>query len=114
MHTSVRRVMVRYCRGFSTFVIAIRPLLHGGSIGGDESGRLGAEDVTLTAGYLKGARARIFISPYFGGGPTLVTSSDRFRTTIAGDLTRRELIDVANSLKAHGDVDKPLPAGYGE
>ena len=33
--------------------------------------------------------------------------------TITGDLTRQELIDVANSLKAYGDVEKPLPAGYG-
>ena len=34
--------------------------------------------------------------------------------TITGGLTRQELIDVANSLEAHGDVDRPLPAGYGE
>jgi hypothetical protein len=110
---SVQRVMVRYRRGFSTFVVAITPVLNGGgSIGGSKAGRPRAEDVTLTSGYLKGAQARIWISPYFGG-PTLSTHSDRSRITISGDLTRQELIDVANSFRAYGDVGKPLPAGYG-
>jgi hypothetical protein len=34
--------------------------------------------------------------------------------TITGDLTRQELIEVANSLKAYGDAGRPLPAGYGK
>lgn len=111
---SAQRVMVRYRRGFSTFVVAIKPLHGGGSIGVGDSGRLGAEDVTLTTGYLKGALARTWISPYFVGGPTLVTYSDRSRITITGDLTRQELIEVANSLKAYGDASRPVPAGYGD
>lgn len=65
-------------------------------------------------GYLEGARARTWISPYFVGGPTLITYSDRSRITITGDLTRQELIDVANSFKAYGDVERPLPKGYGK
>ena len=47
-------------------------------------------------------------------GPTLLTYSDRSQVVIYGDLTRQELIDVANSLKVYGDVDRPLPADYGE
>ncbi len=68
----------------------------------------------LSSGYLEGAKARVWISPYFGEGPTLVTSSDRSRITITGDLTRQELLAVANSFSAVGHVDKPLPKGYGE
>jgi hypothetical protein len=112
---SAQRVLLRYRRGLSSFVISIRPLAEaGGASGGGAPGRLGAADATLTAGYLKGARARTWISPYFGEGPTLVTSSDRSRITVTGDLTRQELLDVANSFKAVGDVDKPLPEGYGK
>ena len=47
-------------------------------------------------------------------GPTLLTYSDRSMITIYGDLTRQELIDVANSLTVYGDVNRPLPAGYGD
>ena len=112
---SVQRVMVRYRRGFSSFVVEIRPLLRGDNTPRHfEAGRLGGEDVTLSAGYLKGRRARTYIAPYRGQGPTLVTYSDRSRITITGDLTRQELIDVASSLRVYGDVDRPLPPGYGE
>ena len=111
---SVQRVMVRYRRGFSSFVVEIRPLLRGDNTPRHfKPGRLSGEDVTLSAGYLKGRRARTYIAPYLGRGPTLVTYSDRSRITITGDLTRQELIGVADSLKAYGDVDRPLPAGYG-
>jgi hypothetical protein len=112
---SVQRVMVRYRRGFSSFVVEITPLLRGDNTPRHfEAGRLGGEDVTLSAGYLKGNRARTYLAPYRGRGPTLVTYSDRSRITITGDLTRQELIDIASSLKAYGDVDRPLPAGYGK
>ena len=47
-------------------------------------------------------------------GPTLLTYNDRWRIVITGDLTRQELVDVANSLKVYGDVDRPLPAGYAD
>lgn len=112
---SVQRVVARYRRGFSMFVVEIRPLLRGaGTPRGFGSNRRGTEDVTLTGGYLKGRRARTSISPHLGKGPTLLTYSDRSLITITGDLTRQELIDVATSLKAYGDVDRPLPADYGD
>jgi hypothetical protein len=111
---SVQRVMVRYRRGFSSFVVEIRPLLRGDNTPRHfKAGRLSGEDVTLSAGYLKGEHARTYIAPYLGQGPTLITYSDRSMITITGDLTRQELIDVADSLKAYGDVGKPLPPGYG-
>ena len=47
-------------------------------------------------------------------GPTLLTYSDRSQIVVYGDLTRQELIDVANSLKVYGDVERPLPEGYGQ
>ena len=110
---SKQRVQLRYLRGFSSFVISIRPLA-GGEGSGGRAGPSGTEDVVLSGGYLKGAKARVWISPYFGEGPTLVTSSDRSRITITGDLTRREVLDVADSLRAVGDTEKPLPQGYGK
>ena len=111
---SVQRVMVRYRRGFSSFVVEIRPLLRGDNTPRHfKAGRLSGEDVTLSAGYLKGRRARTYIAPYLGQGPTLITYSDRSMITITGDLTRQELIDVADSLKAYGDTETPLPPGYG-
>ena len=112
---SRQRVQLRYRRGLSTFVVSIRPL---GTGGGVRKLAPPAPSIPrtslLTGGYLKGAQARAWISPYFGNGPTLVVSSDRSRITITGDLTRQELLDVADSFKAVGDVDKPLPEGYGE
>lgn len=111
---SVQRVMVRYRRGFSSFVVEIRPLLRGDRTPRHfKAGRLSGEDVTLSAGYLKGRPARTYIAPYLGQGPTLITYSDRSMITITGDLTRQELIGVADSLKAYGDAERPLPAGYG-
>ena len=111
---STQRVQLRYRRGFSTFVVSIRPLGTGGGQEGGGAGALGTQDVVLTGGYLKDARARVWISPYFGEGPTLVTSSDRSKITITGDLTRQELLDIADSFTAVGDTDKPLPEGYGQ
>ncbi len=111
---SVQRVVVRYRRGFSTFVIDIRPLGSRNAVPGSSSGLIGGADVTLTAGYLKGKHASVSISPNLASGPALATRSDRSKITISGGLTRQELIDVANSLKVYGDVNKPLPAGYGD
>jgi hypothetical protein len=39
---------------------------------------------------------------------------DRRRVVIPGDLTRREFIGVADSLRVHGDAERPLPPGYGK
>jgi hypothetical protein len=108
---SVQRVMLRYRRGFSTFTIDIRP---NGSTHPVPGPRIqDPSDVTLSAGCLAGRTASTSIAPNFGKGPTLTVKSDRSTITISGDLTRREMIALANSLKAYGDVDKPLPKGYG-
>ena len=82
----------------------------------------------MTGGALKGARARTWIASAMlpvarlngdsiyvkSEGPTLLTYSDRSQVVIYGDLTRQELIDVANSLRVYGDVGRPLPEGYGQ
>ncbi|MBI4933208.1 MAG: SBBP repeat-containing protein, partial [Actinobacteria bacterium] len=109
---SVQRVMLRYRRGFSTFTIDIRP--NGSRLPIPGPNRIqDATDVRLSAGYLSGRTASTSIAPNFGKGPTLIVKSDRSTITINGDLTRNEMIALANSMKAYGDVDKPLPKGYG-
>lgn len=120
-------VLVLFRRGFQSFTVEVSPRLPGepglGELAPEE--RMTAEDAVLTGGYLKGARARTWISTavlpvaHLGGdsmfvsyqGPTLLTYSDRSLIAVYGDLTRQELIDVANSLRVYGDPDKPLPAG---
>ena len=52
-----QRVQLRYRRGFSTFVVSIRPRGTGDGEEGGGAGALGARDVVLTGGYLKGAKA---------------------------------------------------------
>jgi hypothetical protein len=109
---SVQRVMLRYRRGFSSFTIDIRP--NGSRLPIPGPNRIqDATDVRLSAGYLSGRTASTSIAPNFGKGPTLIVKSDRSTITINGDLTRNEMIALANSMKAYGDVDKPLPEGYG-
>ena len=106
-------VLVRFRRGFSSFTVQITPKPFGMGVGGGEP------DVTLSAGYLKGKPA------YFGDGggdgvqigiatPTLIAYSDRSQVVIRGDLTRGELIEVAESMKAYGDVDRPPMPGFGQ
>ena len=110
-------VRARFRRGFDTFDIEIAPKALEKELVDTTPAppdRPGAETVTLTGGYLDGAQATLWVTPYEGHGPTLLTHSDRSMITITGDLTRQELIDVANSLRAYGDVAKPLPEGYGE
>ena len=123
-------VLVLFRRGFQSFTVEISPRLPGDPGLGDlePEGRVSAEDTVLTGGDLKGARARTWICSAMLPvthltpdsmevslqGPTLLTYSDRSQVVIYGDLTRQELIDVANSLKIYGDVDRPLPSGYGD
>jgi hypothetical protein len=121
-------VLVLFRRGFQSFTVEISPRLPGepglGKLRWDES--VTAKDTVLTGGYLKGARARTWISSatlpvthlypnsmsIAEQGPTLLAYSDRSLIAIYGDLTRQELIDVANSLQVYGDVHRPLPADY--
>jgi hypothetical protein len=42
----------------------------------------------------------------------LITNRNRSRVQITVDLTRQDVIEVANSLKVCGDEDKPLIPGY--
>ena len=123
-------VLVLYRRGFQSFTVQISPRLPGepGLHGLEEEGRVTAQDTVLTGGALKGARARTWIASAMlpvarlngdsiyvkSEGPTLLTYSDRSQVVIYGDLTRQELIDVANSLRVYGDVGRPLPEGYGQ
>jgi hypothetical protein len=109
---SVQRVLLRYRRGFTMFTIDIRPNGSRAQTPGP-SRTQDATDVKLSAGYLTGRTASTSIAPNFGRGPTLIVKSDRSTITISGNLTRREMIAVANSMKAYGDADKPLPKGYG-
>jgi hypothetical protein len=109
---SVQRVMLRYRRGFSTFTIDIRPNGSRNAIPGPNRIQ-DATDVKLSAGYLSGRTASTSIAPNFGKGPTLIVKSERSTITINGDLTRNEMIALANSMNAYGDVDRPLPEGYG-
>jgi hypothetical protein len=106
-------VLVRFRRGFSSFTVQITPKPFGVGVGSGEP------DVTLSAGYLKGKPA------YFGDDssnglnigiamPSLLTYSDRSRILITGDLTRDELVQVANSMKVYGDEGKPPMPGYGD
>jgi (2Fe-2S) ferredoxin len=123
-------VLVLYRRGFGTFTVEVSPRIPGEPGMGTlpRESRQTMQETVLSGGYLKGARARTWISSallpvahVWGDsmyvkeqGPTLLTYSDRSQVVIYGDLTRQELIDVANSLQVHGDVEKPLPAGYGD
>jgi hypothetical protein len=104
-------VLVRFRRGFDSFVVQITPKAFGEEIRDEADGTGDAQDVTLSGGYLKGARARTWIAPYQGLGPRLLTYSIRSQVVIWGDLTRQELIDVANSMKAYGDQEKPPALG---
>jgi hypothetical protein len=109
-------VLERFRRGFGSFVVKIQPKAFGARLDNLDPtfDRPGGQDVTLTGGYLKGTQARTWISPYKGLGPTLVAFSDRSQIMIWGDLTRQELIEVANSLKVYGDVNRPAPSGGGQ
>ena len=123
-------VLIMYRRGFDNFTIEITPRKPDDPGMGklDQGENMTMQDTVLTGGYLKGSRARTWLSsamlpvehvwgdsmevPY--QGPTLLTYSDRSQVVIYGDLTRQELIEVADSLSVYGDVNRPLPAGYGD
>jgi hypothetical protein len=100
---SVRRVVARYRRGFSSFVVDVRPPARGDAdLGEFGTNLLDGVDAKLTAGYLKGQLVGTSISPNGSQGPTLLAHSGRYTIAIYGDLTRQELLDVANSLQITG------------
>jgi hypothetical protein len=103
-------VLVRFRRGFGSFIVQISPKTLGETVSGKP-------DVVLSAGYLKDQPA-VFGDDASDGtqigisAPTLITYSDRSKVIITGDLTRDELVKVAESMKVYGDVDKSLLPGY--
>ena len=103
---------MRFRRGFGSFIIQLDPKQFGETVSGKP-------DVILSAGYLKGQSA-VFGDDASDGtqsgisAPTLITYSDRSKVVITGDLTRDELIKVAESMKVYGDVDRPLMPGFGD
>ena len=105
-------VLVRFRRGFGSFIVQINPRTFGETV-------RGKPDVILSAGYLEGQPA-VFADDASDGtqigiaAPTLITYSDRSKVIITGDLTRDELVRVAESMKVYGDVDKPLMPGFGQ
>ncbi len=105
-------VLVRFRRGFGSFIVQISPKTLGETVSGKP-------DVILSAGYLKGQPA-VFGDDASDGtqigisAPTLITYSDRSEVIITGDLTRDELVKVAESMKVYGDVDRPLMPGFGD
>ena len=105
-------VLVRFRRGFGSFVVQISPKTLGETVSGKP-------DVILSAGYLSGQPA-VFGDDASDGtqigisAPTLITVSDRSKVIITGDLTRDELVKVAESMRVYGDVDKPLMPGFGQ
>jgi hypothetical protein len=104
-------VLVRFRRGFSSFTVQITPKSLGAGIHR-------TPDVTLSAGYLKGQPALFGADSREGtqtgiSVPTLITYSDRSRIVITGDLTRQELVAVANSMRVYGDENRPLTPGFG-
>ncbi len=103
-------VLVRFRRGFGSFIVQVSPKTLGETVSGEP-------DVVLSAGHLKGQPA-VFGDDAGDGtqigisAPTLITYSDRSKVIITGDLTRDELVKVAESMKVYGDVDRPLLPGY--
>ncbi|HEY5386786.1 MAG TPA: hypothetical protein VIL79_02685, partial [Thermoleophilia bacterium] len=104
------RVQLVYRKGFSQFAIDVSPHMVAPNVDplGQNDLRPGAQDVKLSGGALKGQPSRNWVAPYNGLGPLLLTFSDRSQVTIWGDLTRQELLDIANSLQAVGDADRPI------
>ena len=105
-------VLVRFRRGFSSFVVRISPKTLGEYLSGPP-------DVTLSSGYLKGQPAAFTDGGSSGTAlglqtPSLMTFSQRSRVVITGDLTQDELVAVANSMKAYGDLDRPVTPGFGD
>jgi hypothetical protein len=113
-------VLVRFRRGFSSFTVEVGPKRFGESLGPvagpgvvpEGASGHDAVDVKLSGGFLEGAEARTWVALDQYEGPRLLTYSDRSRIWIRGDLTREELIEVANSLKVYGDTEKSIMPGY--
>jgi hypothetical protein len=93
-------VSLSFRRGFEQLMLTTRPR---GAAPAHDPFRLqgvpaSAEPVTLHGGALDGALARVTIDPR--AVPHLWAATDRLVVTVSGDLTRHQLIHVAESLQA--------------
>jgi hypothetical protein len=96
-------VSLAYRRGLDRFVVTTR--LSGSAAWSDplapgEGYVDQPERVTIGTGVLAGADAQVLLSPH--GVPHLWTVANGLVVTIAGDLSRAELVSVAGSLQAAG------------
>jgi hypothetical protein len=94
-------VSLSYRRGLDQFIVATRPVGPDASLWGDplasgEGYRDEPEQVTFQRGALAGATGRLLIDPL--AIPHVWVKTDRLVVTVSGDLTREELIRVAESL----------------
>ncbi len=100
--TSSKVVSVAYRRGFDTVVVTTRALGGDPSAWSDPLSRVGAigapapERVDLSAGAVRGARAELVVRTQ--EVPHVWAITDDLVVTVAGDLSRAELIEAANSL----------------
>lgn len=103
-----RCVSLVYRRGFSSFTVGL--MLEGGGAptpGTSQGGAFTAGDlrqrITLTGGALSGSGADIFIGLWAEVAEIWVWGSDvPLNVVISGDLTRDELVAVAESLQPYG------------
>ena len=94
-------VSLSYRRGLDQFIVTIRPVGEEPGAWGDPfdrgEGSLGEpERVTFSAGALAGGQGELVVDPMTP--PHVWATTDRFVVTVSGDLTRPELLQVAESL----------------
>jgi hypothetical protein len=96
-----------YRRGFRSIVVTTRSFDGALADPADDpfaasttSGTPGARQVALRSGGLTGAKARVSAPPL--GLPHLWARQNGLLVTVAGDVTRRELVDIAGSLEPYG------------
>lgn len=95
-------VSLSYRRGLDQFIVTTRPVGPDPSLWGDPlasgEGFLDEpEPVTFGSGALAGERGELLIDPL--AIPHVWAKTDRLVVTVSGDLTREELVRVAESLR---------------
>jgi hypothetical protein len=94
-------VALSYRRGLDQFIVTTRPVGPDPSLWGDplasgEGFRDEPERVSFTSGALTGAEGEVLIDPL--ATPHVWVKTDRLVVTVSGDLSREELLRVAESL----------------
>ncbi len=90
-------VSLAYRRGLDQFVVTTR-LRDDASWSDPFAAQARAATVPIDRGALSGARAHVVLVP--GATPQVWASTARLVVTIAGDLSRQELVEIASSLHA--------------